>query len=71
MIDMAQFCNIKFLQEVEGLSQKQTAKKLGISRNTVSKYLKDQKAPTPIQRQRIYGGTKDYPEEIKTGITIN
>ena len=45
---MAQFHNIKFLKEVEGLSQRQIAKKLGISRNTVSKYLKQNKAPTTI-----------------------
>jgi DNA-directed RNA polymerase specialized sigma24 family protein len=32
---MAQFHNIKFLKEVEGLSQRQIATKLGISRNTV------------------------------------
>ncbi|SFD66064.1 Homeodomain-like domain-containing protein [Bacillus sp. OV194] len=35
MINMARFYNIKFLHEVEGLSQRQLAKKLGISRNTV------------------------------------
>ncbi|MFP5109485.1 sigma factor-like helix-turn-helix DNA-binding protein [Neobacillus sp. C211] len=32
---------MKFLKEVEGLSQRQIAAKLGISRNTVSKYLKN------------------------------
>ncbi|MER2060449.1 MAG: helix-turn-helix domain-containing protein [Niallia sp.] len=36
MINMAQFYNIKFLHEVDGLSQRHIAKKLGISRNTVS-----------------------------------
>ncbi|MDR7075957.1 transcriptional regulator with XRE-family HTH domain [Neobacillus niacini] len=44
MIEMAQFHNIKFLKEVEGLSQRQIATKLGISRNTVSKYLKNNTA---------------------------
>nr|WP_256942307.1 helix-turn-helix domain-containing protein [Bacillus sp. OV166] len=38
---MAKFQNIKFLKEVEGLSQRQIGAKLGISRNTVSKYLKN------------------------------
>ena len=62
---MAQFYNIKFLHEVEGLSQRQIAKKLGISRNTVSKYLKTNEMPTTIHRQNTYGGTKDYSEETK------
>jgi len=70
MIEMAQFYNIKFLHEVEGLSQRQIAKKLGISRNTVSKYLKDNEAPTSIQRQRTYIGTKEYSEETQRVLPI-
>jgi transcriptional regulator with XRE-family HTH domain len=69
MIDMAQFHNIKFLKEVEGLSQKQIATKLGISRNTVSKYLKENIAPTTILRKTVYG-TKDYAPETKR-VTLN
>lgn len=70
MISMAQFHYIKFLHEVEGLSQRQIAKKLGISRNTVSKYLKTNQMPPTIQRQQIYGGTKDYSEESKRVLPI-
>jgi transcriptional regulator with XRE-family HTH domain len=55
MIEMAQYHNIKFLKEVEGLSQRQIATKLGISRNTVSKYLKNNTAPTTILRKYVYG----------------
>lgn len=66
---MAQFHNIKFLKEVEGLSQRQIATKLGISRNTVSKYLKENTAPTTVLRKNIYG-TKDYSPETKRVIPI-
>lgn len=61
---MAQFHHIKFLHEVEGLSQRQIAQKLGISRNTVSKYLKQNEAPTTIHRQKHYHG-KEYSDETK------
>lgn len=66
---MAQFHNIKFLKEVEGLSQRQIATKLGISRNTVSKYLKNNTAPTTVLRKNIYG-TKEYSPETKRVIPI-
>jgi transposase len=69
MIEMAQFHNIKFLKEVEGLSQRQIATKLGISRNTVSKYLKNNTAPTTILRKYVYG-TKEYSPETKRVIPI-
>lgn len=69
MIEMAQFHNIKFLKEVEGLSQRQIATKLGISRNTVSKYLKNNTAPTTILRKNVYG-TKEYSPETKRVIPI-
>ncbi|WP_245605578.1 sigma factor-like helix-turn-helix DNA-binding protein, partial [Thermicanus aegyptius] len=61
---MAQYHHIKFLKEVEGLSQRQIAKQLGISRNTVRKYLSNQTAPTVIQRQNVYR-TKEYSAETK------
>ncbi|WP_313897655.1 helix-turn-helix domain-containing protein, partial [Bacillus litorisediminis] len=61
MINMAQFHRIKILKEIEGLSQRQIAKKLGISRNTVSKYTKQQEAPTTILRQNVYG-KKEYSD---------
>ncbi|WP_286181187.1 IS21 family transposase [Bacillus sp. ISL-37] len=69
MIEMAQFHNIKFLKEVEGLSQRQIATKLGISRNTVSKYLKHNTAPTTVLRKNVYG-TKEYSSETKRVIPI-
>jgi transposase len=69
MIEMAQFHNIKFLKEVEGLSQRQIATKLGISRNTVSKYLKENIAPTTVLRKTVYG-TKQYAPETQRVIPI-
>jgi len=69
MIEMAQYYNIKFLKEVEGLSQRQIATKLGISRNTVSKYLKQDEPPTTIRRQQIFG-TKEYSDETKRVLPI-
>ncbi|WP_407921201.1 helix-turn-helix domain-containing protein [Bacillus salipaludis] len=62
MIEMAQFHKIKFLSEVEGLSQRRIATKLGISRNSVSKYLKEHTAPTTILRKTV-NGTKEYSPE--------
>lgn len=66
---MAQFHNIKFLHEVEGLSQRQIAQKLGISRNTVSKYLKQNEAPTTINRQNSYVG-REYSDETMRVLPI-
>lgn len=66
---MAQFHNIKFLHEVEGLSQREIAKKLGISRNTVSKYIKQNKAPTTMNRQEVYSG-KEYSDETQRVLPI-
>ncbi|WP_180320540.1 helix-turn-helix domain-containing protein [Neobacillus drentensis] len=66
---MAQFHNIKFLTEVEGLSQRPIATKLGISRNIVSKYLKNNTAPTTLLRKYVYG-TKEFSPETKRVIPI-
>ncbi|MDG5789312.1 IS21 family transposase [Evansella sp. AB-P1] len=66
---MAQYYRIKYLKEVEELSQRQIAKKLGISRNTVSKYLKEAQPPTTINRQTIYG-TKQHSDETKRILPI-
>lgn len=66
---MAQYHHIKFSKEVEGLSQRQIAKQLGISRNTVRKYLSNQTAPTVIQRQNVYR-TKEYSAETKRVLPI-
>jgi transcriptional regulator with XRE-family HTH domain len=55
MISVALFHHIRQLYEREGLSQRQIAKKLGISRNTVAKYLKQEAVlPTAIERKQIY-----------------
>ncbi|WP_332693670.1 helix-turn-helix domain-containing protein [Halalkalibacter lacteus] len=69
MIDMTQFHDIKFLKEVEGLSQRQISKRLGIARNTVSKYLKQDQVPTTILRQQTYA-TKEYSDETKRVLSI-
>lgn len=45
--------------------QRQIAKKLKISRNTVSKYLRQNEAPSTINRQKVYGGIKEYSDETK------
>jgi transposase len=66
---MAQFHDVKFLKEVEGLSQRQISKRLGIARNTVNKYLKQDHAPTTILRQKTYG-TKEYSNETKRVLPI-
>ncbi|WP_233254235.1 helix-turn-helix domain-containing protein [Salipaludibacillus keqinensis] len=66
---MAQYHNIKFLKEVEGLSERRIAKKLGISRNTVSKYLNQPDIPTAMNRQKIYG-SKQYSGETKRVLPI-
>ncbi|NTZ16431.1 IS21 family transposase [Paenibacillus sp. JMULE4] len=58
MITVAQFHLIKHCIEREGLSQRQTAQKLGISRNTVKKHLEAELPPTTMERRRIYGGRK-------------
>lgn len=69
MIDMAHYHRIKFLKEIEGVSQRQIALKLGISRNTVSKYLKEKKPPTSIRSQTVYG-KKEYSDETKRVLPI-
>lgn len=62
MIDVAQYYRIKQMHEREGMSQRQIAKELGISRNTVSKYLKAENPPTAIQRKEIYCNQKPSDE---------
>ncbi|WP_244853126.1 IS21 family transposase [Bacillus sp. J14TS2] len=66
---MAQYYNIKFLKEVEGLSERAIAKRLKISRNTVSKYLKQDQPPNTINRQQVYGNKK-YSEETNRVLPI-
>lgn len=66
---MAQFHHIKFLFEVEGLSQRDIAEKLGISRNTVSKYIKQNEPPTIRNRQTVYSG-KEFSDETKRVLPV-
>lgn len=70
MISVALFHHIRQLFEREGLSQRQIAKKLGISRNTVAKYLKqDAVLPTAVERKQIYSN-QQYSEETQRVIPI-
>lgn len=62
MITVAQFHLIKHSIEREGLSQRATAKKLGISRNTVKKHMQGAEPPTAMKRKEIYGGRKPRSE---------
>ena len=59
----------QIFEGLEGLSLRQIAKKLNISRNTVSKYLKQCEAPTTIHRKKVYG-TKEYSDETKRVLPI-
>jgi transposase len=55
MIKVAQYYLIKNYHEREGLSQREIAKKLNISRNTVKKYLSTESVPTSIHRKNQEG----------------
>jgi transposase len=62
MITVAQFHLIKHCIEREGLSQRETAQKLGISRNTVKKHLNQEQPLTSKDRKQTYGGRKPRSE---------
>lgn len=62
MITVAQFHLIKHCIEREGLSQRETAQKLGISRNTVKKHLDQEQPLTSKDRKQTYGGRKPRNE---------
>jgi transcriptional regulator with XRE-family HTH domain len=63
MIQVAQFHLIKILAERENLSQREIARKLGVSRNTFSKYLHINTPPTADHRRNVYGRPR-YSAEI-------
>ena len=65
MIQVAQFHLIKILAQRENLSQREIARKLGISRNTVSKYLRINTPPTAAQRRHVYGRPRYSIETLR------
>ncbi len=65
MIQVAQFHLIKILAERENLSQREIARKLGISRNTVSKYLRQNTPPTAAHRRHVYGRERYSAETLR------
>jgi predicted transcriptional regulator len=65
MIEMAQFYNIKFLKEVEGLSQRKIATKLGSTRNTVSKYLNKNAALSTVLRKEYIEQKNTHQKQIE------
>jgi predicted transcriptional regulator len=65
MITVAQFHNIKHCIERERLSQRATARKLNISRNSVKKYLAEEKPKRAIDRN--YGAES---HEVKPSVSF-
>lgn len=66
---MAQFHRIKWLHEREGLSERRIATELGVSRNTVSKYLTEAEPPTTMTRQKSYGN-RTYSDEVQRVLPV-
>ncbi len=66
---MAQYHHIKILYEREGLSQRQIAERLGLSRNTVSKYLKQGEMPSQMKRKSSTY-KKAYSNEVQRVLPI-
>ncbi|OPG16297.1 hypothetical protein [Ferroacidibacillus organovorans] len=69
MIHMAQIYRIKWMHEREGLSQRQIVQQLGLSRNTVAKYLAMDEIPAPLTRKKSYGHRR-YGDEIMRVLPI-
>jgi transposase len=65
MIEVAQYYLIKQLYEREGLSQREIAKRLNISRNTVRVYLQNGQVPTTVKRKESYGKRVLSPETLR------
>lgn len=69
MISMAQYHRIKWLHEREGFSERKIAIELGISRNTVKKYIDAEEIPTTFTRNKTYGNYT-YLEEVQRVLPI-
>jgi transposase len=69
MIDMAQYHRIKWLYEREGLSQRKIAAELGISRNSVRKYLEGAEMPTTLKRKESYSN-RTYSDEVQRVLSV-
>lgn len=65
MIHMAQYHRIKWLHEREGLSGRKIAAELGISRNTVRKYLLEGEMPTTLHRKEAYSNRTHSDEVLR------
>jgi transposase len=65
MIKVDQYHLIKDYYEREGLSQRQIAKRLNISRNTVRKYVTTKTVPTAVERKNRDGLGRTPREETQ------
>lgn len=61
---MAQLHRIKWLHEREGLSERKIAIELGVSRNTVKKYLETGEMPSTLTRNKVYGN-RTFSDEVQ------
>jgi len=62
---MAQYHRIKWLHEREGMSERKIAAELGISRNTVHKYLAGGEMPTTLNRKNSYSNRTHSDEVLR------
>ena len=69
MINMAQYHRIKWLHEREGMSERKIAAELGISRNTVRKYLREANGQSLVQ-QKTSHRPRGYSQEISRLLPI-
>jgi len=64
MISMDEWFTIRTLKN-NGMAIKQIARQLGLTRNTVRKYLRQDQAPRYAQGQRLHPRLRRYEDEIK------
>lgn len=64
MIERDEWCSLRWLHLRKGNSQRKIASELGISRNTVSKYLKDPEPPKYTMKERRAQPVRDKYREI-------